>query len=519
MATAQKKKASTQTSDVYPLPVLECRGAAAKSVQAEIVFIHSGSPKSSSYSALLKKLGQSTRFAGKGGQQAFVRFGGRGKAESILFAGLGKTADLTEEKLRSSGGSAWIKLSHEKCGSFAVQLDTVPVPAGSTTERAWTALAEGLVLGAYEFRRHRKIAGDPPKAARITFVTKDKKAQVSFAKVLREVTSMIECVKIARDWSNEPSNFAFPEHLAAECARIGKEAGLKVTILGEKECAREKMGLLLGVGQGADRESQVVVLEYLPKDYDKDVPPVALVGKGVTFDSGGISLKPGLRMEEMKHDMTGASTLFASILLAAKLKLPRRVVAVLGFVENMPGGDAIQPGNVITARNGLTVEVVNTDAEGRLILADMLDYAQDLKVGGAAPAVVINAATLTGAVAIALGKYCGGLMVNDDKLARELIDAGAAHGERLWQLPCFDDYFDDMKTDYADMRNTANDGNGGTIRGGIFLKQFIRKGTRWAHLDIAATAWGITHLSYLPKKGASGLWVRTVTRFIADYRG
>jgi leucyl aminopeptidase len=217
--------------------------------------------------------------------------------------------------------------------------------------------------------------------------------------------------------------------------------------------------------------------------------------------------------------MTGASTLFGAILLASKWKVPNRVIAVLGFVENMPDGEALQPGNVITARNGLTVEVINTDAEGRLVLADILDYAQDQKVGGAAPAVVINAATLTGAVAVALGKYCCGLMTNDDGLAQQLIDAGKAHGERLWPLPQWDEYFDDLKTEYADMRNVANDGNGGTIRGGIFLKQFIRKGVKWAHLDIACTAWGVTHLSYLPKKGASGLHVRTVARFLADFRG
>ena len=214
----------------------------------------------------------------------------------------------------------------------------------------------------------------------------------------------------------------------------------------------------------------------------------------------------------MKHDMTGAATLFAATLLAAKLKVPNRVVTVLAFTENMPDGKAIQPGNILTARNGKTVEIINTDAEGRLILGDVLDYAHQFK-----PDAIVDAATLTGAVGIALGKHCSAILGNDENLIESLRRAGDNCGERLWQLPLYDEYFDDMKSEYADMKNSVNDSAGGTIRGAIFLKQFIKSGFKWAHLDIASLAWDLGHLPYFPKKGASGAFVRTLARFAADF--
>jgi leucyl aminopeptidase len=233
----------------------------------------------------------------------------------------------------------------------------------------------------------------------------------------------------------------------------------------------------------------------------------------VTFDSGGISIKPSLRMEEMKHDMTGAATVMGALALAAHQKCKHRLLGVLVFCENMPDGKAIQPGNVLTSRSGKTVEVINTDAEGRLILADALDFIQDQK-----PDALVDIATLTGAVSIALGKLCCGILGNDPKLTQSLQAAGEASGERLWELPLFDEYFEDLKSDCADMKNSANDSYGGTIRGAIFLKQFIRKGVRWAHLDIAATAWNLGHLPYCPKKGASGAYVRTLARWACLFK-
>jgi leucyl aminopeptidase len=214
----------------------------------------------------------------------------------------------------------------------------------------------------------------------------------------------------------------------------------------------------------------------------------------------------------MKHDMTGAATVMGAVMLAAKWKAPNRVIGIMAFVENMPDGNALQPGNVINTRAGKTVEVINTDAEGRLILADVLDYAQDFK-----PDAVVNVATLTGAVVVALGKHCCGLMGNEDLLMDGLRRAGELNNERMWQLPLYDEYFEDLKSDYADLKNSANQPAGGTIRGGIFLKQFIRKGTAWAHMDIAATAYDMGHVNYFPKRGASGMYVRTLAQFAMDF--
>jgi len=254
-------------------------------------------------------------------------------------------------------------------------------------------------------------------------------------------------------------------------------------------------------------------LEYKPKTVSKKTKTVVLVGKGVTFDSGGISLKPSPRMEEMKHDMTGAATLMGTIVLAAKLKSPNRIVAILAFTENMPAGNAVKPGDVVTSRSGKTVEIQNTDAEGRLVLADVLDYAEKFK-----PDVMLDAATLTGAVAIALGKQCCAVMGTDQKVVDQLVSLGAEMNERIWQLPLYDDYIDDMRSEYADLKNIGGARMAGTIKGGIFLKQFVKSSIPWAHLDIACTAWDMGHVPYHPKKGASGAHVRTLARFVSEYQ-
>lgn len=256
----------------------------------------------------------------------------------------------------------------------------------------------------------------------------------------------------------------------------------------------------------------MVVLEYTPKKMSKSAKTLALVGKGITFDSGGISLKPGLKMEEMKHDMTGAATMISAMILAVRRGCPNKIVTVLAFTENMPSGTAIVPSSILKSRCGKTVEIINTDAEGRLILGDALDLAQDHK-----PDAVIDAATLTGAVGIALGQQACAVLGNDESLIQTIIQAGEDHHERAWQLPLFDEYFEDMKSDWADMKNAVNNPLGGTIRGAVFLKQFIREGTRWAHMDIAYTAHDVAHLAYCPKHGASGLHVRTLASLACDF--
>jgi len=496
--------------DVRPVP--------AKSVDADVVATFSDGKKTISpkggYEGLIDRLKKAETLGTKAGAVQFVRFGGRKPAESVLVVSLGNASELTHEKARIAGGKVYAKLSAEKAKSVTVQADLFAGPKGDLDTLALLgAFAEGLILPAYSFAKYKSAKADAPAGlGRITFVTKDKKLTAELTHNLKYIHAMGEAVTIVRDWSNEPSNFGTPEYYAGEAKRIAKSYGIKCTVLSEKECARQGMGLFLGVGAGSDREGQMIVLEYTPKKVAKDAKTIAFVGKGITFDTGGISLKPGLKMEEMKHDMTGAATMFGATLLASRMGVKNKIVTVLAFTENMPGGDAITPSHVLKSRSGKTVEIWNTDAEGRLVLGDALDLAQDYK-----PDVVVDAATLTGAVGIALGKLCAGLMANDDALAAQIKQIGDDLGERLWQLPAYDEYFEDLKSDVADMKNVANDGMGGTIRGGMFLKQFIKKGVKWAHLDIAYTSSGISHLAYMPKTGASGQHVRTLAKFANDF--
>jgi leucyl aminopeptidase len=518
---------------MHNLPILEAKSSLSGNAQTtDVVAVYQDSakkpvPPKGPYGPAVAKLRKSDTFAGRQGSVEFVRFGGKGGAADVLFVGLGTAEELTEEKVRSAGGHAWQKILAAKSKAVIVRADSLFGAKGLdrdlTETRLARAFAEGLILGAYKFEKHKGKASDSKKApekskdtgpARITFVVKDKVLQKALSQELAIVHASAAAIQVTRDWSNEPSNYGTPEYFANEAKRLAKEYGLKCTIMTEKDAERERMGLFLGVGQGSEREGRIVVLEYIPTAKSENQKTIAFVGKGVTFDSGGISIKPSMRMEEMKHDMTGAATLMGVTLLAAKMKVPNRIVTILAFTENMPDGSAIQPGNVITSRAGKTVEIINTDAEGRLILADVLDYAHEFK-----PDVIIDAATLTGAVSIALGKYCCGILGNDEGLIGAIRRCGNDTGERIWELPLFDDYFEDMRSETADMRNSCNDSYGGTIRGAIFLKQFIKKGQKWAHLDIAATAWGLTHLSYMPKRTASGLYVRTLARFAAEFEG
>ncbi len=511
---------------------LEARVSASGQVDTDVLAVFQdagkkGIPPRGAYAPLVERFRKGEAFTARHGSTQHVRFGGRNPAENVLFCGLGPATELTEERARMAGGHVWTRLTAEKSRSAAIHVDSLADARGLRAEitaaRLARAFAEGLALGAYQFVKHKSshARGGRARGAdeyhgpeRLLFVTHDKSLKAQLDTELARVRAIAAAVKVTRDWSNEPSNIGTPEYFAAEARRYAREYGLRCRVLTERDCEREKMGLFLGVGRGSVREGRIVVVEYAPKGARRarDVKTVALVGKGVTFDSGGISIKPSLRMEEMKHDMTGAATVMGATLLAAAWGVPNRVIGVMAFTENMPDAAAIQPGNVLTSRAGKTVEIINTDAEGRLVLADALDYVQDSR-----PDAIIDVATLTGAVSVALGKLCCGVMGNDEGLIDALRRASELCGERMWQLPLFDEYFEDLKSETADMKNSANDSYGGTIRGAIFLKQFIRKGVQWAHLDIAATATNLAHLPYYPRRGASGAYVRTLAQFAADF--
>jgi leucyl aminopeptidase len=506
------------------IPILEVKSAPAKGSSSrettDIVAAYQDAskkivPPKGPYSGLAARYRKSGSFIARLGAVKFFPLAGRGGAESALIVGMGMASELTAEKARSAGGHVWQKLLQEKSKNAVVRVDALLSGKGYDRDLTETVLirafAEGLILGAYRWEKYKSKKAEDKSVARITFVIKDKVLAQQVASELKQVQAAAEAMHVTRDWSNEPSNEGTPEYFAHEAQRLAKQYGLKCTILTEAHAAKEKMGLFLGVGQGSEVEGRIVVLEYNPPKGSKG-KTIAFVGKGVTFDSGGISIKPSMRMEDMKHDMTGAATVMGGILLAAEMKVENKIIAIMAFTENMPSGTAIQPGNVLVSRAGKTVEIINTDAEGRLILADVLDYAQDFK-----PDAIVDVATLTGAVSIALGKHCCGILGNDEELIAQVRRAGDVNGERIWELPLFDEYFDDLRSDTADMKNSANDSYGGTIRGAVFLKQFIKKGQKWAHLDIAATAWAIPHLSYIPKRGASGIYVRTLAKFAADF--
>ena len=489
----------------------------ARSLQSETAFCDwvvayrrdEGRPFSdhSGYSDALERLEDEGAGCGKSGSLHFIRFGGHAPSRHVLISGFGDPADLGEERVRAWGGNALVRLNGEKIRNLRIDIDSFGVDAKRYL-RAWL---EGLLLAHYQFIHHRSVGVARFHLEKVQLVSRDKDLVTVWREILQEIRDEVECVHLARDLSNEPSNIATPEFLAEQARELAKKHGLKCTVLSEADCRREKMNLFLAVGAGSEREGRVVILEYRPKRV-KSPKTLVWVGKGITFDSGGISIKPALRMEEMKHDMSGAASMLAATLLAARRKVNCRIVTVLGFTENMPSGTAVQPGNVIRSRAGLTVEIVNTDAEGRLILADLMDYAQQFK-----PDLMVNMATLTGAVSTALGKQCAALLGNHQDSVDRLKRCSDSAGERVWQLPLWDEYLEDLRTEHADIKNTANDALGGTIRAAIFLKQFVRKGTHWIHLDIAATGYNVSHLSYVPKRGASGLFVRTLARLAQDF--
>ncbi len=318
-----------------------------------------------------------------------------------------------------------------------------------------------------------------------------------------EATSISDAVRTVRDLGNAPSNVITPTRLAERAEEVSKSVGVKCTVYGRREIERMKMGGLIAVNRGSVEEPRFVVMEYSPRRAKKHV---ALVGKGITFDSGGISIKPAEKMEEMKFDMCGAAAVIGIIEAAARLEIPVRITGCIPTTDNLPSGSAYKPGEIITMMNGKTVEIVNTDAEGRMILGDALHYASKLE-----PDHMIDFATLTGACVVALASEAAGLFSNDDELARKLIECGERVGERLWRMPAWDEYKDLIRSEWADMKNSGGRW-GGAITAAVFLKEFVDCPS-WAHLDIAGTAYE-EHDTGRDPRGATGAGVRVTLEFL-----
>ncbi|MGH8711263.1 MAG: leucyl aminopeptidase, partial [Burkholderiales bacterium] len=317
---------------------------------------------------------------------------------------------------------------------------------------------------------------------------------------LKQALAIAEGVKLTKDLGNLPPNICTPSYLAEQALQIAKKHNLKAEVLEQKDMEKLGMGSLLSVARGSNQPPKLIVLHY--SGAAKKQKPVVLVGKGITFDTGGISIKPAAEMDEMKFDMCGAASVLGSIKAVAEMRLPLNVVGIIPTTENMPSGNASRPGDIVTSMSGQTIEILNTDAEGRLILCDALTYAERFH-----PAVVIDIATLTGACVIALGHVASGLYSNDDALARELLNAGEYAHDRAWQMPLWDDYQEQLKSNFADMANIGGR-PAGSITAACFLARFTKKYS-WAHLDIAGTAWKSGK-----EKGGTGRPVPLLTQFL-----
>jgi len=402
------------------------------------------------------------------------------KAERLLLVGLGKEREFRENEYRNAIATAIRAISQTGSADATLCLESLPV---KKRDLPW-CIRQAVLLAEeslYRFEQMKSKKDEVPRPlARLGFCVPDRVDLASAEQALKEGEAIASGMSFMKNLANLPGNLCTPSYLAVQAQEMAGEFGLEVEVLGRTEIESLGMHTLLAVAQGSRQPPQLIVLQY--HGGKKEEKPVVLIGKGVTFDTGGISLKPPAEMDEMKFDMSGAASVLAALRAAARLKLPLNIVAIVPAVENMPGGEATRPGDIVTSMSGQTVEILNTDAEGRLILCDAMTYAERFK-----PDCVIDVATLTGACVIALGHVLSGLLANDEKLARELLDAGHASWDRAWQMPLFDDYQEQLKSNFADMANIGGRA-AGTITAAAFLSRFARK-YDWAHLDIAGTSY------------------------------
>jgi len=490
----------------FSKPALPTEGAVVATVADGGVFGPSAHRLDEASGGALSRAVAASRFEGKKGQTLTVLAPSGLDCSRVLLVGLGKPGEFDALAAEAFGGSTAAALLGSGETQATILVDAVEGSVLAAPEIAARA-AFGARLRAYRFDKYRtkEKKDDKPSLKRLTLAVEPlAPAKAAFA----ALDGLADAVALTRDLVSEPANVIHPESLAQQARRLS-DLGVKVEVLGEKQMAKLGMGALLGVGQGSDRESQLVVMVWQGAA-DEEAAPVAFIGKGVTFDSGGISIKPSAGMEEMKWDMAGAAAVIGAIQALAARKARVNAVGVVGLVENMPSGTAQRPGDVVTSLSGQTIEVINTDAEGRLVLADALWYTQSRFK----PKAMIDLATLTGAIIISLGHEHAGLFASDDALAERLAAAGKAVGESLWRLPMGEAYDKQIKSDIADMKNVGGR-EGGSITAAQFLKRFTND-VPWAHLDIAGTAWAKKDTATCPK-GATAFGVRLLDRLVADH--
>ena len=419
-------------------------------------------------------------------------------AERVLLVGLGEETALREREYREAARAA-VKAAQET-GAGTLTLCFTEIRAGRR-DTAWKARQVALVAAecAYRFDSMKSKKSDPRPLAQIELLTAARDAGAA-ARGLRQGQAIGAGVSLAKDLGNLPANVCTPTFLAEQAKKLAREWKLGVDVLERKDMEKLGMGSLLSVAQGSRQPPKLIVLNYAGGA--KKAKPLVLVGKGITFDTGGISLKPSPEMDEMKFDMCGAASVLGALRACAEMKLKLNVVGIIPTTENMPGGAATKPGDVVTSMSGQTIEVLNTDAEGRLILCDALTYAERFE-----PAAVVDIATLTGACVIALGHVASGLFSNKEGLARDLLAAGDEAYDRAWHMPLWDDYQEQLKSNFADMANIGGR-PAGSVTAACFLSRFAKK-FDWAHLDIAGTAWKSGK-----EKGSTGRPVALLASFL-----
>ena len=450
-------------------------------------------------------------FKGKVGETAVFYTQGALAAPRVIVVGIGKQAEFGLDAVRRAA-AAGAKRAQDM-GVRHVATVTQGAGAGLLDPAAAAqAVVEGALLATYRFADYKSSPRPKSALEKLTLVEIDNLKMEAERKGVQVGQAIAEGVKLARDLVNQPPNYLTPTKLAEAAMAVAAERpGLTVKVLERPQMAELGMGALLGVAQGSSEPPKFIVLEHGPTDE----PPVVIVGKGITFDTGGISIKPALRMELMKGDMAGAAAVLGAMQVVSDLNLPLHVVGLIAATENMPSGNAIKPADVLTAMNGKTIEIISTDAEGRLVLADALSYAQKLIP---APQAMVDLATLTGSMFVALGRSAAGLFSNHDRVAEQLFQAGEQTGERVWRLPLYPEYREVIDSDVADMRNSAGTAPApaGAAVGAIFIQEFVAD-FPWAHLDIASMTYH-TASHPLGPKGATGYGVRLLTQFLRHWQ-
>ena len=463
-------------------------------------------------SGILRGCAEQEEFTGKEGQTLSLHTHGKIAPARVVALGTGKSKDPDRARDALRAGAARAVKAARSAGAKTLAL-VWPHEDGDDLARDVQAMAEGACLGAYSFDRYKKEK-KPLKLGHVQLVAGeergsrrggDAKERAGLGEAARLGCRIADATCLARDLVNEPAGRITPKELASVARKVARENGLGIEVLGRAQIERLEMNLFLGVAQGSQEEPQLVRLSYTPKGAN-GAKPVALVGKAITFDSGGLSLKTAQGMEDMKTDMAGAAAVIAAMSLVAQMKLSFPVQGYFGACENLPSGSAYKPGDVLVGRSGTSVEVLNTDAEGRLVLGDVLSWANESQ-----PSAIVDLATLTGAILVALGPWTAGLFSNDDALATELLEAANAAGEPAWRLPLPPDMEELIKSPVADLKNTGGR-YGGSITAALFLQHFVGK-TPWVHLDIAGPSSIEKEKGYNPR-GGTGAGVRLLAEWL-----